>query len=72
MPDEFGDRLRKLEDQIVVNATLVNRLEQRVDRLEQEAREHGNGIAELRAFQTTVFGLLDRIARGLESNGRKN
>jgi hypothetical protein len=65
------ERLTRIEEAMLVNASLMNRLEQNMDRLEQKAEAHEDGIAELRAFQAAVLERMDRFIRGLESNGHK-
>ena len=72
------ERLTRLEEVTTVNASLMNKLEQNVDRLEhvverlaERAEAHEDGIVELRAFQTAVLERLDRFIQGREGNGRK-
>jgi hypothetical protein len=72
------ERFTKLEEAMLVNASLMNRLgqnmdrlEQNMERLEQKAEAHEDGIAELRAFQSAVLERMDRFIRGMESNGHK-
>lgn len=72
MPDELWDRIRRLEDEIVVNARLANRLEQKVDVLEQQAKEQRQVIAELSAGLSGLVETVDRFIQGREGNGREN
>ena len=72
------ERLTKLEEAMLVNASLMNRIELNMDRLERKAEEHEDGIAELRQSQSNLnsamnalFERMDRFIRGLESNGHK-
>jgi hypothetical protein len=65
------ERLTKLEEQMLVNASLMNRLEQNMDRLQRKSEEHEDGIAELRAAQTTLIKTMDEFIRGRGSNGHK-
>ena len=65
------ERLAKLEEAMLVNASLMNRLEQNMDRLEQKAEAHEDGIAELRAAQVALIETVDQFIRGQEGNGRK-
>jgi phage shock protein A len=79
------ERFTKLEDAMLVNASLMNRLEQNVDRLaqnmdrlernmdrlEQKAEAHEDGIAELRAAQAALIKTMDEFIRGKGSNGHK-
>jgi hypothetical protein len=63
--------LTKLEEVMLVNASLMNRLEQNMDRLQQKVEAHEDGIAELRAAQVALVKTIDRFIRGQEGNGRK-
>ena len=72
------ERLTKLEEAMLVNASLMNRLEQNMDRLERnmdrlerKAEAHEDGIAELRASQVALFKTIDRFVQGRQSDGRK-
>ena len=65
------ERFTRLEEAMLVNASLMNRLEQNMDRLERKAEEHADQILELRAFQAAVLERMDRFIRGQESNGHK-
>ena len=75
---EWEARLTRLEEAAIVNGSLLNKLEQNVDRLElvvqrlaERVVAHEDGIAELRAFQAAVLERFDRFLRGQEGNGRK-
>ena len=72
------ERLTKLEEAMLVNASLMNRIELNMDRLERKAEEHEDGIAELRQSQSNLnsamnalFEHMDRFIRGMEGNGYK-
>jgi hypothetical protein len=65
------ERLTKLEEVMLVNASLMNRIEQNMDRLQQKVDAQQDDIAELRAFQSAVLERLDRFIQGREGNGRK-
>ena len=65
------ERLTKIEEAMLVNASLMNRIEQNMDRLEKKAEAHEDGIAELRAAQTALIKTMDRFMRGQEGNGHK-
>ena len=71
MPAEWEVRLTKLEEATVVNASLMNKLEQNADRvwqsierLEQRAEAHEEGIAELRAAQVALIATAERHEDG--------
>jgi hypothetical protein len=65
------ERLTKLEEAMLVNASLMNRVEQNMDRLQQKVEAHEDGIAELRAAQTALIRTMDQFIRGQGSNGHK-
>ena len=65
------ERLTKIEEAMLVNASLMNRIEQNMDRLEQKAEAHEDGIAELRAAQAALIKTMDQFIRGQGSNGHK-
>jgi hypothetical protein len=65
------ERFAKLEEAMLVNASLMNRIEQNMDRLEQKAEAHEDGIAELRATQVALMKTVDLFIRGKGSNGHK-
>ncbi len=79
MPEmEWQERLRKIEEATLVNVSLMDRIEQKVDNHEDRLRAHDEWIAELRAAQmkteqsmNALFERMDRFIRGLEGNGRK-
>ena len=79
MPEtEWQERLRKIEEATLVNVSLMDRIERRVD-------AHDEQIAELRTAQikteqslqamnagmNALFEHMDRFIRGMESNGHK-
>ena len=49
----------------------MDRLEQNMDRLQEKARAHEDGIAEMRAAQTSLIRTMDEFIRGQGSNGHK-
>jgi NAD-dependent SIR2 family protein deacetylase len=65
------ERFTKLEEAMLVNASLMNRIEQNIDRLEKKAESHEDGIAELRAAQAALIKTMDEFIRGRGSNGHK-
>ena len=65
------ERLTKIEETMLVNASLMNRIEQNMDRLQQKVEAHEDGIAELRASQAALIKTMDQFIRGQEGNGRK-
>jgi hypothetical protein len=65
------ERLTKLEEQMLVNASLMNRIEQNMDRLEQKSEAHEDGIAELRVTHIALMKTVDQFLRGKGSNGQK-
>ena len=70
MPEtEWQERLRKIEEATLVNVSLMNRIEQNMDRLEQKVEAHEDGIAELRASQAALIKTMDQFIRGQGSNG---
>ena len=86
MPEmEWQERLRKIEEATLVNVSLMDRIEQKVDNHEDRLRAHDEWIAELRAaqmkteqsLQVMSAGLnafnetVDRFLRGRDGNGRK-
>jgi len=85
MPEtDWRERLSKIEEATLVNVSLMDRIEQKVDNHEDRLRAHDEWLAELRAAQSkteqslqtlsasmnALFERMDRFIRGLESNGR--
>ena len=75
--DEMERSLQKIRDVQLVNARLLDRIEQNMDRHEQEWNErfvhleakvvsHEDGIAEMRAAMAGLFERMDRFIQGLE------
>ena len=71
----WEERLKRLEEVTTVNASLIVRIEQNMDRLIQTvdriAQAQADGFAELRASQVTLMKTFDQFIRGKEGNGRK-
>ena len=79
MPEmEWQERLRKIEEATLVNVSLMDRIEQKIDNHEDRLRAHDEWIAELRAAQmkteqsmNALTETVDRFLRGQQGNGRK-
>lgn len=64
------ERFTKLEEAMLVNASLMSRIEQRAEAHEEGIAELRASQVEMRASQVALFEHMDRFIRGLESNGR--
>ena len=72
MPEaDWEQRLNRLEEATIVNARLINLMEQRMDRVEEQSESYDDDIAELRAIQIALMKTVDRFIQGRQGNGHK-
>lgn len=60
------ERFRRIEDNLLVQGEILNRIDQRLDRMAARVETHDHQLTVLQSAMTSLFQRMDAFIRGLE------
>ena len=60
------ERFKRIEDNLLVQGEILNRIDQRLDRMAARAETHDHQLSVLQSAMTSLFQRMDAFIRGLE------